>query len=142
MSTAIALLGTFTALYACALATGAVVCVLRRHPPGPGCLGGAALLESTLAVRAALDGWALAAGAPVAEPGVHAGYLVASVALLPLLVAVTRAPGDRPRTVADAAVLAVGCATLVIVELRLVATGTAAGAVTAAGALTVTGLPV
>lgn len=70
------------------------------------------------------------------------GYLVASVALLPLLVAVTRAPGDRPRTVADAAVLAVGCATLVIVELRLVATGTAAGAVTAAGALTVTGLPV
>lgn len=123
MTTAVALLGTFTALYASALAVGAAVCVPRRRGPGAGCLGGAVLLELTLFVRAVLDGSSTAARTPVTEPTVHIGYLVASVVLLPLLLTVTRGPGGRARTAADAAVLAVACAALVVVEVRLAVTG-------------------
>lgn len=124
---ATAVLGTFSLLYSCALALGALSCAVRGHGPGTGCVGGAALLELMLVARALLDGWALAEGAQVAEPTVHAGYLATSVVLLPLLFAVTRNPEDpsgaASASALDAAILAVGCAALVVVELRLGVTG-------------------
>ncbi|HTK61547.1 MAG TPA: hypothetical protein VL595_04190 [Pseudonocardia sp.] len=126
MITAVTLIGTFVVLYAGALAVGASVCAARRSRPGPGCLGGAALLELTLLVNAALGGWAMRSGAPLAEPAVHLGYLVTSVAVLPLLLAVTGFRAGPSGSGVDAAVLAVGCVAVVVVELRLAVTGTPA----------------
>lgn len=58
----------------------------------------------------------------------HAGYLVASVALLPLLLALAR-PGAAAPTRAEwawqSAVVAVACVAVMVVEVRLIATGTA-----------------
>lgn len=115
--------GTFTVLYACALAVGALFRAVLGLGPGTACVGGAVLLELTLVARAVLGAWAMAVGAPLAEPVVHAGYLVTSVVLLPLLVIVGRTPGRRSSTAVDAAVLAVGCAAVAVVGFRLELTG-------------------
>jgi len=80
-------------------------------------------------VNAALGGWAMRSGAPLAEPAVHLGYLVTSVAVLPLLLAVTGFRAGPSGSGVDAAVLAVGCVAVVVVELRLAVTGGATGVI-------------
>lgn len=120
-------LTVFLTLYASLLACWALVTATLARRPGPGLLGGLVLLELTLVVQAALvtvemlgDG-----GPRPAEPATHSAYLAASVLLLPLLLGLTRSPG-AVRSRWDAAVAALACISLVVVELRLVATGAAA----------------
>jgi len=106
----IAMLAVFVLLYSGLLACWAVCCAARGTTLGLGYLGGLVLLELTLLVRAGIELAQLvtASGGPrgefgrgYAEPGVHAGYLLASIVVLPLVLTVTRTsrvltPSDDP----------------------------------------------
>ena len=115
-------LAVFVLLYAALLAVGALVVAVLRRRPGLGLIGGLVLLELCLLVQAVLDA---TDGRPAAEPTTHAAYLVTSVALLPMLVGLTRpAPAERVRAPDwTAAVLVVACVAIAVVDTRLVATG-------------------
>jgi hypothetical protein len=95
----IAMLAVFVLLYSGLLGCWAVWCAARGTTLGLGYLGGLVLLELTLLVRAGIELARLvtASGGPhgefgrgYAEPGVHAGYLLASIVVLPLVLTVTR----------------------------------------------------
>ncbi|WP_445188344.1 hypothetical protein ACTXG6_14640 [Pseudonocardia sp. Cha107L01] len=91
-----ALLAVFVLLYSGLLGYWALVGAVRGRGLGLGYLGGLVLLELTLLVRAGLELARLMAasggfGRGYAEPGVHAGYLLASIVVLPLVLTVTRA---------------------------------------------------
>jgi hypothetical protein len=91
-----ALLAVFVLLYSGLLGCWALVGAVRGRGLGLGYLGGLVLLELTLLVRAGLELSRLMAasggfGRGYAEPGVHAGYLLASIVVLPLVLTVTRA---------------------------------------------------
>ncbi|MFC0038862.1 hypothetical protein [Actinomadura rayongensis] len=84
--------------------------------PRPGALpAGLVVLEGALLVQAGVD----LAGPRAAEPGVHLGYLVTSVVLLP--VAGTAFARDRGRWACAA--LAAVCVAVAVVTVRLHATG-------------------
>jgi hypothetical protein len=138
-------LGVFVLLYAGLLGCWALFSALRGRRLGIGYLGGLVLLELTLLVRAGLElaGLVAASAGPggafgrgYAEPAVHAGHLLASVVLLPLVLTVsapatTRVmaePGADSRPARgqgtwDALLAAVGCAAVVVVTLRMASTG-------------------
>lgn len=103
----------------------AAVAVLRR-PRGGAHTAGMVLLELMLAAQAGLRGVDLLNGgaAPV-EPGTHLGYLAASVVVLPLLLALARPTGPATRNDAAwySAAVAVACVAVLIIEVRLLATG-------------------
>ncbi|MDT7641103.1 MAG: hypothetical protein QOC83_5391 [Pseudonocardiales bacterium] len=91
-----AMLAVFVLLYSGLLGCWALVGAVRGRRLGLGYLGGLVLLELTLLVRAGLELARLMAagggfGRGYAEPGVHAGYLLASIVVLPLVLTVTRA---------------------------------------------------
>jgi len=83
----------------------------------------AMVLEVALAGQAAAAGVAWALGHEPGEPGAAAGYLIASVAILPLTVRHAR-DGDGSRW--DPAVLLVGAVAVAAVVLRLRVTWAAA----------------
>lgn len=119
-------LSVFVLLYSGMLGLWAVGCAMRRAGTGVAHLGGLILLELMLLLRAGLEGGALWSGRQVAEPTVHAAYLVASVALLPLVLGVTRAPsavGTRAEGPWDSAVTAVACLAVAVVAIRMNSTG-------------------
>jgi hypothetical protein len=99
------------------LAGWAVVRARRRIAPGNALGPGLVLLELTLVVDVAVDALV---GAPAAEPVVHACYLVAGAALLPVTLLLTRGPDDRGW---GSATIAVVCVALVVLQLRIIATG-------------------
>jgi hypothetical protein len=105
---------TASALYAGFLACWACGTALRGRRPSPYLLLGAGLLEAALALGA-LVGLAALGGE---EPAVHAGYLLASVALLPLALLLAR---DSRGELAPAP-LAVGLVALAVVIARAGAT--------------------
>jgi hypothetical protein len=91
-----AMLAVFVLLYSGLLGCWALVGAVRGRGLGLGYLGGLVLLELTLLVRAGLELARLMAagggfGRGYAEPGVHTGYLLASIVVLPLVLTVTRA---------------------------------------------------
>jgi hypothetical protein len=102
----IAMLAVFVLLYSGLLGCWAVCCAARGTTLGLGYLGGLVLLKLTVLVRAGIEAARLVAssggphgefGRGYAEPGVHAGYLLASIVVLPLVLTVTRAtPGLTP----------------------------------------------
>jgi len=150
-------LAVFVLLYAGLLGCWALASALRGGRLGVGYLGGLVLLELTLLVRAGIElagmvaasaGGGGAFGRGYAEPVVHAGYLLASVVLLPLVLTVSaparaRAmaepgadspperrgqgadspPARRGQGTWDALLAAVGCAAVVVVTLRMGSTG-------------------
>ena len=94
-----AVLAVFVLLYSALLGCWALGSAARGARLGLGYLGGLVLLELTLLVRAGIELARLvsASGGPhgefgrgYAEPGVHAGYLLASIVVLPLVLTVTR----------------------------------------------------
>jgi len=93
------MLAVFVLLYSGLLGCWALGCAARGATLGLGYLGGLVLLELTLLVRAGIELARLvtSSGGPhgefgrgYAEPGVHAGYLLASIVVLPLVLTVTR----------------------------------------------------
>jgi hypothetical protein len=97
-----ALLAVFVLLYSGLLGCWALVAAVRGRGLGLGYLGGLVLLELTLLARAGLELARLMTagggfGRGYAEPGVHAGYLLASIVVLPLVLTVTRAT-EQPAT--------------------------------------------
>jgi hypothetical protein len=157
----IAMLAVFVLLYSGLLGCWAVWRAARGTTLGLGYLGGLVLLELTLLVRAGIELARLVtvSGGPhgefgrgYAEPGVHAGYLLASIVVLPLVLTVTRTsraltssdgpaelggddqPVGRPRDQStslatrreatwDALVAAVGCVAVAVVTIRMGMTG-------------------
>jgi hypothetical protein len=106
---------TACALYAGFLASWSLGAAFRRRQPSPYLLLGAALLEATL-TTGALVGVTQLSGA--GDPTVHAGYLLASVLLLPVGLLLARDPEGR----LEAAPLAVAFLALAVVVLRADAT--------------------
>jgi hypothetical protein len=109
-------LATTAALYAGFLALWALGDALARRKPSPYLLLGGALLEAALIGGAVVGATELGAGDQ--DAAVHGGYLVASVALLPLGLPLAR---DRDGRLAPAP-LAVALVALAIVVLRAKAT--------------------
>lgn len=112
-------LAVFVLLDAALLVGWAAVLSVRRRGPGPGLAGGLVLLELTVVVQAAVD--LLGSPGDAREPVVHLAYLATSVALLPLLLALTHRRGTAPAT----GVIAVACLALAVVPVRPIATGAA-----------------
>lgn len=122
-------LGLTLLAYAGLLATWAAGAAVLRRPRGAAHSVGLAVLELGLVLQAAGRGYGLVTGTSVpADPAMHAGYLVASITLLPLLLGLAR-PGAAAPTRAErawqSAVVAVACVAVMVVEVRLIATGTA-----------------
>ena len=125
-------LGLLVLAYA-ALTALALALVAAGAPLLPAARAGVVVLELLLVVQAVLDVVSLARGHRPVDPGTHAGYLVASVVLLPVLVA--RRPrstpagpvpgsadaGDRPpgRVTQLADAVAVAATAVVSVRLRV-----------------------
>lgn len=107
---------TTAALYAGFLALWALGDALRRREPSPYLLLGGAVLEVVLLGGAAVGASEL--GARGQDAPVHGGYLIASVALLPLGLLLGR---DREGRIAPAP-LAVALVALAVVILRAKAT--------------------
>jgi hypothetical protein len=107
---------TTAALYAGFLALWALGDAVMRREPSPYLLLGGTVLEAALLGGAAVGASEL--GAPGQDAPVHGGYLVASVALLPLGALLAR---DRDGRLAPAP-LAVALIALAIVVLRAKAT--------------------
>lgn len=104
------------ALYAAFLAVWAFAGVLLRRGAGSYLLLSMALLEATLLVGTAAS--ALQLPAMAGEVAVHAGYVVASVLILPIGVLLART-ADREL---DSATLAVALLALAVVVVRVDAT--------------------
>lgn len=81
---------------------------------------GVVIGELLLVVQALLALISLARGHRPGEPATNLGYLVVSVALLPLLAG--RALGDAEPSRAEYVVVALACAVTIVVVLRLHAT--------------------
>jgi hypothetical protein len=109
-------LATTAALYAGFLALWAVGDAVRRREPGPYLLLGGAALEAALLAGAVVGATELGDGGQ--DAAVHGGYLVASVALLPLGALLAR---DRDGRLAPAP-FAVALIALAVVILRAKAT--------------------
>src|SRR5262249_48357062 len=108
------LLTTAIAIAAAALAVGcATIFLLDRERPKAidRCAYG---LEAALAIRAMI-GVAQMVSGDEARSVTHIGYLVASVAILPLVL--NTLEGDRSKW--SSAILAVGCLVVLVVEIRL-----------------------
>jgi hypothetical protein len=112
------------ALYAVLLGAWATLGALRGGQRGKRSLtGGLIVLEAALVVQAALGAIAMLTGPRLAEPATHAGYLAASVLVLPVALAAGAGHGGAWR----AAIVAIGCLAALVVSLRLVATAHALG---------------
>ncbi|MBS1846600.1 MAG: hypothetical protein JST53_19510 [Actinobacteria bacterium] len=107
---------TTAALYAGFLALWALGDAVRRREPSPYLLLGGALLQAALLGGAVVGASGLGDGGQ--DPAVHAGYLAASVVLLPLGLLLAR---DRDGRLAPAP-LSVALLALAIVVLRAKAT--------------------
>jgi len=103
-------LAVFVLLYAGLLGCWALASALHGGRLGVGYLGGLVLLELTLLVRAGIElsGLVAASAGPggtfgrgYAEPAVHAGYLLASIVLLPLVLTVSAPARTRAKPGAD-----------------------------------------
>ena len=81
---------------------------------------GAVIAQTLLVANAVADLLGLVRGQRPDEPATHIGYLLTSVALLPLLAAIVPNDSHRPRPLHAA--LAVACLTAVVVVARLDAT--------------------
>jgi hypothetical protein len=109
-------LATTAALYAGFLALWALGDAIGRRQPSPYLLLGGAVLEAGLLAGAAVGASEL--GEAGQDAAVHGGYLVASVALLPIGLLLAR---DRDGRLAPAP-LAVALIALAVVVLRAKAT--------------------
>jgi hypothetical protein len=107
-----------------ALAVVTVVHVVRGRPLARGATVALAILELALIVQAARDAIGLATGHQPTEPGTHWGYLVSSIVILPLTLAVGQ--GDRGRWASAA--LTVGLVATAVVVFRMQQTWYAHGA--------------
>lgn len=81
---------------------------------------GVVIGEVLLIAQAVIDVTSYLRGHRSGEPATHLGYLVVSVVLLPLLAG--RALGDGEVSRSDYVVVALACAVMVVVVLRLHAT--------------------
>lgn len=111
-------LGLTVLLYALGLASICVVSAVGgrvRPRPVTAALG---VLEVGALAQAGVDIWALTGGRHSPELATHIGYLLTSIAIIPITVATVRLDPGRWGSVA----LAVGCVLLAIVTLRLHAT--------------------
>jgi hypothetical protein len=103
-------------LYGLFLAAFALLPLVAGARPGPVFIAGTVLFELALAGQAVAAAIAWAGGHEPGEPSVFAGYLLASVAVLPAAAAF----GER-RTAWDIAVVAVACIALAVVSQRMAA---------------------
>jgi len=110
-------LATTITLYGVFLAAWSVAPLVIGVRPGPTLLAGGVLFELALIWQAAAASIAWAEGHEPGEPTVFAGYLLASVAVLPA----TSAFAQR-RSAWDYAIVAVACIALAVVSWRMTAT--------------------
>jgi hypothetical protein len=115
MSTSLATTITIYAALQCGWATVDALRGRGRHQLHS---AGLVVLEAALVVQALLGAVALLAGGHAAEPAVHAGYLVASPLVLPLVL--PAAAGQRGPW--QAVITALACLAVLVVVLRLQAT--------------------
>jgi hypothetical protein len=114
-------LAVTTAAYALGLGAWCLAGALLGRPLGHGRLAAVVVLEAAAAGQALAAGAAVLLGHRPAELAAHAGYLIASVAVLPAaLAAGRRADG------ADPAVVGVAGVALSVIVMRARATGASA----------------
>jgi len=111
-------LGSTIALYAGLLGGWAAARAVRGRGRHRLQTAGLAVLEAGLIGQALLGAAVILAGRRAAEPATHAGYLVASVLVLP----VALSAGAGLQGVWQTAVTAIACLAVVVVALRLQAT--------------------
>ena len=102
------------ALYAVFIAAWCALRLLRRQPPTGLIPLAATLLVALQVLQAVVAAGKLAGGERVESSPTVSGYLIASVALLPIAATFAR-EGDRW----DSAALIIGCAALAVVDWRL-----------------------
>jgi hypothetical protein len=110
-------LATTITLYGLFLAVWSLTPLLLGVRPGPTLLAGGVLFELALMAQAIGAAIAWGGGHEPSEPGVFAGYMLASVAVLPA----TTALAER-RSAWDYAILSAACVALAIVSRRMTVT--------------------
>lgn len=120
----IASLAIVVVLGSLALAGAAIVRGVRRRAPGRTARLATVLLEVAAVAQAAHDAAGLVAGHRPADPAVHVGYLMCSVAVVPVVAAVVR----RDRGPIGAGATAFGLVALAVVVVRMQQTWFAAHA--------------
>ena len=105
--------------YGLLLAVAALWRAATGRGPTPTLLAAVVFLEGVLVVAAVLEVVRLLGGRHAAEPATHAGYLVASVVVLPLALG-QRSPRNTPW---DATIVGAGLLAAAVVALRLWVTG-------------------
>ncbi len=102
-------------IYALGVAAVCAATAIRARPRGPLLVPALIVIQLGTLIQAALDASELAAGAHPAETSTHLGYLVVSVAILPIAAGSVRLDDSRWGTTA----LAIGCVLVAIVSIRL-----------------------
>ena len=107
--------GLTVILYALGLAGAYGIAAVGGHLRSRAVVPALAILELSVLVQAWLDAAAVLRGRHGPEVATHVGYLLTSVAVLPITVAAVRLDSGRWGSTA----LAVGCVLLAVVSLRL-----------------------
>ena len=102
-------------VYALGIAGVCALAAITGRPRPRAVTAGLVILETSVLVQAVLDGVDVLRGRHGGDMATHVGYLLASVAIIPLTVATVRFDPGRW----GSAALAVGCIVLAVVSLRL-----------------------
>ncbi|MFI7588697.1 hypothetical protein ACIB24_16625 [Spongisporangium articulatum] len=108
-------LGLTTLLYALGLGAALAGTAVRGRPRPPALVAGLGMLELAVVVQGVLDGVALVSGDHGPEVATNVGYLLTSVAVLPICATGVRWDDGRWGNAA----LAVGCLLVAVVSVRL-----------------------
>jgi hypothetical protein len=106
------------ALYAAGACGLAALAAVLGRPSRRALTGALIVLETALVAHALLGAAALPGGQRAAEPATHAGYLAASVLVLPIALGPAAGQSEAWR----ATIIAVGCLAVLVVSLRMSAT--------------------
>jgi hypothetical protein len=110
--------------YAAGVATVCALCAVVGCTRPSAITPALAIVQLSVVVQAVLDLAVLVGGAPSGEFAVHIGYLLVSLAILPIAIAMVQLDPNRW----GSAALALGCVVVAVVSLRLHQTGAGAHA--------------
>jgi hypothetical protein len=116
--------GLTVIVYAVGVAAVCALCAVAGRGRPTAVTPALAIVQISVVVQAVLDLAVLAGGAPSGQLAVHVGYLLVSLAILPIAAAMVRLDPGRW----GSAALALGCVVVAVVSLRLHQTGVGAHA--------------